>query len=188
MFENRNNEKGFSAPDILLVVLAVLIIAAVGGRVILNHYDPGPPDNWVSFSNTPGNFSAMFPVEPATLAQSSGLNAEKGFYASEGTTAFIVSYAAIASDADASASTVFKNSIGIEVNYTKGHITSTKKTTISGYPAETYQVVGSKNGDADTVTGEVVDTGKVVYNVAAFQIDTTSSNTQYFLKSFKVGL
>lgn len=187
MLRHRNNEKGFSVPDILLAVLVVLIIAAVAGRVLLNHIYPGPPANWVSFSNTAGNFSVMFPNEPSALAQSNDSNAEKGFYASEGTTGFVVSYAAITrSDADVSASTVFKNSIGAEVSYTNGHITSAKKTTISSYQAETYQVVGSKNGDADTVTGEVVDTGKVVYNVAAFQINTISPNTQYFLKSFKV--
>jgi len=193
------NEKGFSLIETILALCAVLIIGMAGYLVHKNNHKPSTTSgsilntsthlDWVSYSSKDGNYKAMFPNSPQSLAPTNETASDgttytiNGVYTSEDTTAFGVVYTANIKGSS------LDNSIESEMQAVQnGRIVATKNISVSGYPAKSYQVVGTtKEGNKATVTGEVVATSSLIYNATAFQINEISPNTQYFLNSFKVG-
>ena len=198
----------YSKSHLFLVLLIALVVAGgsiAGGVSLINKSQKpfqssgssgGNPTNWASFSNQDGNFSAMFPTTPqavpqkAQAGQQGGTVITKGFQSGNENTGYAVVYSTFSSDIPLSSDSnaVLQGSVQAEVSQLQGgQIVSSNSTTVSGHPAETYEVTGTTDGKNLDLTGELVLVNRVLYNVFTTQLNSQAPNTQYFLNSFRVG-
>lgn len=189
---------------VLFIMFAVAGVSiAVGVRLIDKNQQPfqapssngSVPTNWVSFSSDAGHFSAMFPTTPAVMPQTTqagqqgGSIVTNGYQSGNEKVAYAVEYITYSSDYTLSSDSraTLKGLARREMlQLHDAKLVSENSISISGYPAETYEITGTRNGKNLTLTGELVLNGHVLYNVSCTQINSQAPSSQYFLNNFKV--
>jgi hypothetical protein len=197
------NESGFSIVEAVLVLLIVALIGTIGYLVYKDHHKNlgQVTGKWVSYTSPKGNFSANFPtspnfnknpiVIPQTSKSKNGVNYTiNGVLSSSvvSQTNYTVIYLTYPSTNKVPTLSSVVNDTLHNNQFQVAHLISSKKLSVNGNQAESYEITVSTNGLNFDLTGEVVSLNKVIYQVQAQVPGTTeTANAQYFVNSFKIG-
>ena len=204
------NKKGFTAVELVLVVVVVALIGVVGWLVYKHDHKSSTASvtntrktvtacglvttDWTPCSNSKGNFIASFPTPsqplPQTTFSNNGVNytingvqsaSNNGTYER----IYHVSYLTFPKNS------TIPNLASLLNNHLRAYqditIVSSSDSTVSGNKTETYDITVTQNSVKYDLTGKIVQVGKVVYIIDAINANTQAPNVQRFINSFSVG-
>jgi hypothetical protein len=209
-------QKGFTAIEVLVIILILLVLGGVGYVVDKNHHKAIGPvtGKWSNYTYVKGNFSVLSPTpsHPPIVMTQTTQSHDGVSYKLDGI-AFIansfvdgeddVTYSTYPSSAEVpSLTSSLKTLLIPHTYYTDAHLVSSRQITVNGNQVETYEVTlieeSSKLPNASFKslpnvkvydTGEFVRDGKVLYQIDATAASNSASyqaDAQYFVSSFEL--
>lgn len=212
MIKKSKNQKGFSAVELVLVIVIVALIGVVGWLVYKNHHKTTATAtitstqkklpacgkvataDWAPCMSSNGNFTATFPSQPILSAQiTSSLDGVS--YTTNGVVSstingsyqlvYWVNYLTFPDNSTipSLASLLAKH---LSATYQDLNNISTNSATVDGNKTITYEITGIQNNVRYYETGKTLQKGKIVYRVEAVNANTQAPNAQRFINNFKV--
>ena len=208
------NQKGFSAVELIIVLVVDTILALVGYVVYKDHHKTiaiGPvTGKWATYTNAAGNFSVLSPApssSPDIIPQTTQSHDSVSFtlngiafFGSGGQ--YDVIYLTYPNSSEVPSRSSYLIGLSQPSKYENNvHLVSSKDITVNGDQAETYEITATqeniRTGSGGSFpatkiyeTGEFIRHGKVLYEVYAEHGSNSGSdqaNAQYFVNSLKIG-
>jgi flagellar basal body-associated protein FliL len=164
---------------LVIIIITVVIFVIVGAASL----------RWKSYSYPLGKFETSFPNSPKVESSTETVDGSPvsltQYSADDGTTAYLVQYAALPDSTNVSdANKLLDSALQGEVNAKSGSkIVSSGFSTFAGYPAQDYTIMLS---DGTYLKGKNILVNKTLYTIMAGSKEQNPKNYQKFIDSFKL--